>query len=73
MNQDTQNLEISSRNPNVCTPSHVCHGHEMDHKHGENCGHEAIPHGDHTDYVVSGHLHHQHGNHCDNHGPVAQN
>jgi hypothetical protein len=29
-----------------------------------------VPHGDHVDYLVKGHLHHQHGNHCDNHGPI---
>jgi hypothetical protein len=31
---------------------------------------EAIPHGDHVDYVVNGHLHHPHNGHCDNHGNV---
>jgi hypothetical protein len=30
-----------------------------------------VPHGDHTDYLVEGQLHHQHGEHCDNHGMVA--
>jgi hypothetical protein len=29
-----------------------------------------VPHGDHVDYLVGGHLHHPHGNHCDDHGPV---
>jgi UDP-2,3-diacylglucosamine pyrophosphatase LpxH len=29
-----------------------------------------VPHGDHVDYLVAGHLHHPHGNHCDDHGPV---
>jgi hypothetical protein len=27
-----------------------------------------VPHGDHTDYVVDGHLHHVHKDHCDDHG-----
>jgi hypothetical protein len=27
-----------------------------------------VPHGNHVDYRVSGHLHHPHG-HCDDHGP----
>lgn len=45
-----------------------CHG--VAHVHGENCGHEAIPHGDHVDYLVNGRLHHPHGDHCDDHGPV---
>ena len=26
---------------------------------------------DHVDYRVSGHLHHPHGDHCDDHGPLA--
>jgi hypothetical protein len=29
-----------------------------------------VPHGDHTDYLVDGHLHHPHGDHCDDHGPL---
>jgi hypothetical protein len=29
-----------------------------------------VPHGDHVDYLVDGHLHHPHDEHCDNHGPV---
>jgi hypothetical protein len=29
-----------------------------------------VPHGDHVDYLVKGHLHHPHGDHCDDHGPV---
>jgi UDP-2,3-diacylglucosamine pyrophosphatase LpxH len=24
-----------------------------------------------VDYLVGGHLHHPHGSHCDDHGPVA--
>lgn len=44
--------------------------HPADHVHGEGCGHEAVPHGDHTDYLVEGHLHHPHDGHCDDHGPV---
>lgn len=40
-------------------------------EHGPSCGHEAIPHGDHTDSLVDGHLHHPHGTHCDDHGPVS--
>jgi hypothetical protein len=29
-----------------------------------------VPHGDHVDYLVDGHLHHPHGDHCDDHGAV---
>ena len=31
------------------------------HKHGPGCGHMAIQHGDHVDYLHDGHLHHQQG------------
>jgi hypothetical protein len=29
-----------------------------------------VPHGDHVDYLVGGHLHYPHDDHCDDHGPV---
>ena len=40
------------------------------HQHGPGCGHEAVPHGNHIDFLVNGRLHHPHGDHCDDHGPV---
>lgn len=55
----------------ACTPGHACKGHAADHQHGPGCGHEAVPHLDHTDYLVEGHLHHAHQGHCDDHGEVA--
>lgn len=67
---DEHMLSVSEKNPASCTPMHRCAGHERSHLHGPNCGHEAVPHGDHIDYLVDGHLHHPHGDHCDNHGPV---
>lgn len=63
-------LTVGGQNPAACTPSHACAGHDASHVHGPDCGHEAVPHGDHTDYIVDGHLHHPHGTHCDDHGPV---
>src|ERR1700757_5139828 len=63
-------LEVGSQNPERCTPDHNCGGHEAGHKHGPGCGHEAVPHGDHIDYLVNGHLHHPHDGHCDDHGAV---
>lgn len=63
-------LEVSSENPDRCTPDHHCGGHEASHQHGPGCGHEAVPHGDHVDYLVDGHLHHPHDGHCDDHGAV---
>lgn len=67
---DEHVLEVSDKNPGGCTPNHACGGHEPGHRHGPGCGHEAVPHGDHIDYLVNGHLHHPHGDHCDDHGPV---
>jgi zinc transport system permease protein len=37
------------------------------HEHGEDCGHAAVPHGDHVDYVHDGHRHAPHGSHYDEH------
>ena len=63
-------LDVNDANPASCTGGHVCSGHDAAHVHGPDCGHEAVPHGDHIDYLVDGHLHHQHNGHCDNHGAV---
>ncbi|MFO0691905.1 MAG: hypothetical protein U0900_24635 [Myxococcota bacterium] len=64
-------LEVGSANPASCTTTHRCAGHPQEHAHASGCGHQAVPHGDHVDYLVSGHLHHPHGTHCDDHGPVV--
>lgn len=37
------------------------------HEHGPGCGHEAVRHGDHVDYVHDGHRHAPHGGHYDEH------
>jgi zinc transport system permease protein len=37
------------------------------HEHGPACGHLAVPHGDHVDYVHDGHRHAPHGAHYDEH------
>jgi hypothetical protein len=66
---DDHALAVSAQNPAACTPDHAAE-HAATHKHGPDCGHEAVPHGDHTDYLVDGHLHHQHDDHCDDHGKV---
>jgi len=58
-------------NPTKCTPDHACNSHDHSHQHSELCGHETVPHGDHLDYLVNGHLHHPCADHCDNHGPIS--
>lgn len=67
---DEHALHVGSENPAACTPGHACGAHDPSHTHGQGCGHEAVPHGDHCDYLVDGHLHHPHGDHCDHHGAV---
>jgi zinc transport system permease protein len=37
------------------------------HVHGPDCGHTAVPHGDHVDYIHDGHRHAPHGEHYDEH------
>jgi hypothetical protein len=68
---DEHVLAVTDANPAGCTPVHDCGGHDKAHHHGPACGHEAVPHGDHVDYLVDGHLHHPHGDHCDDHGAVT--
>jgi len=67
---DEHSIEISERNPDVCTPDFLCEAHSPGCSHGPSCGHEAVPHGGHTDYLVNGRLHHPHEGHCDDHGPI---
>ncbi len=67
---DEHTIAVDATNPVQCTPSHRCTGHAANHVHGPSCGHPSVPHGDHTDYLVEGHLHHVHSGHCDDHGPL---
>jgi hypothetical protein len=62
---DEHVFTVNAANPVNCTPQTRC-----SHKHGPGCGHEGVPHADHTDYLVNGRLHHPHGDHCDDHGAV---
>ncbi len=64
---DEHSLAVDAQNPADCVPT-AC---DDAHRHGPDCGHEAVPHGDHTDYLVNGRLHHAHGEHCDDHGAVT--
>ena len=49
------------------TPHRSATDDEHPHQHGEACGHPAVPHGDHVDYVHDGHRHAVHGEHYDEH------
>ena len=54
-----------------CKQGHTCTAHGSTHQHGPSCGHQAVMHDDHMDYVVDGHLHHPCMGHCDDHGVIA--
>jgi hypothetical protein len=45
---DEHVISASATNPVQCTPQTQC-----SHKHGPGCGHEGVPHADHTDYLVN--------------------
>jgi hypothetical protein len=68
---DEHTLSEDSKNQSECTPEHACTSHDKTHQHGAHCGHEAVPHGDHIDFLVAGHLHHPCNNHCDHHGAIV--
>jgi hypothetical protein len=70
LHYDEHVIEVSETNPDGCD-QRVTACQESGHVHGPGCGHEAVPHGDHVDYIVDGRLHHPHGDHCDDHGPVS--
>lgn len=46
---------------------HTVAPEEHVHAHGERCGHPAVTHGDHVDYLHGGHRHALHGGHYDEH------
>ncbi|WP_370247606.1 metal ABC transporter permease [Nocardioides sp.] len=49
------------------SPSGHAHIESHPHRHGRDCGHLAVPHDDHVDYVHDGHRHAPHGEHYDEH------
>ena len=48
-------------------PEHETVGETHGHEHGPHCGHVAVEHGDHVDYIHDGHGHAAHGGHYDEH------
>ncbi|HET8602749.1 MAG TPA: metal ABC transporter permease [Marmoricola sp.] len=48
-------------------PTHRTVGEPHGHSHGPGCGHEAVEHGDHVDYIHGSHRHASHGGHYDEH------
>jgi len=58
------------RAPFVDDPPATTQPHEVGehaHAHGPGCGHLAVEHDDHVDYVHDGHRHAVHGEHYDEH------
>ena len=51
--------------PSLTPDEHETTDHS--HEHGPDCGHLAVPHGDHVDYVHDGHRHAPHEHHYDEH------
>src|SRR5258708_23924184 len=45
-------VEVDAAHPDKCTGDHEIGGHPKGHVHGPNCGHEAVPHGNYSDYLV---------------------
>jgi zinc transport system permease protein len=52
--------------------SHARAEERHDHEHGPGCGHPAVGHGDHLDYLHDGHRHAAHEGHYDEHGEHAE-
>jgi zinc transport system permease protein len=48
-------------------PAHTATAETHPHEHGPDCGHVAVTHGDHVDYIHDGHRHAPHGGHYDEH------
>jgi hypothetical protein len=44
---------------------HQVHENHDTHRHGPGCGHEAVSHGNHVDYLHDGHRHRVHDGHWD--------
>jgi zinc transport system permease protein len=49
------------------TSPHVVAEDAHPHRHDQACGHRAVQHGDHTDYLHEGHRHAAHADHYDEH------
>jgi hypothetical protein len=68
--REEHKIAVNNQNPDRCDAAHRAQA-KAGHVHGSGCGHEAVPHGDHVDYLVEGRLEHPHGDHIDDHGPLS--
>jgi zinc transport system permease protein len=60
LSDDAPEVDVPDPEPHIITDQH-------EHAHAPRCGHPAVKHGDHVDYVHDGHLHAAHGDHWDEH------
>ncbi|AEH10693.1 hypothetical protein FsymDg_3397 [Candidatus Protofrankia datiscae] len=51
----------------MTTTSHPAHHSTSEHPHTYGCGHVAVPHHDHIDYIHDNHRHADHDGHWDEH------
>jgi zinc transport system permease protein len=58
---------VEPADPFPLSAAHTAVPEDHRHQHGQECGHPAVPHGDHVDYVHDGHRHAPHGGHYDEH------
>ena len=58
---DEEAMLLAVQEPHTVVPE------DHHHEHGPDCGHRAVQHGDHVDYVHDGHRHAAHGGHYDEH------
>lgn len=67
---DEHALAVTAINPASEAPLpaalHAGHQHSAD-----DMAHPMVRHGDHVDFIHDGRLHHVHGDHVDDHGPVT--
>ncbi|GGL77362.1 hypothetical protein GCM10009706_14800 [Curtobacterium citreum] len=56
----------TQEDPMAGTETHAEHT-IAEHQHAADCGHEAVQHDDHVDYLHDGHKHAEHDGHYDEH------
>lgn len=67
---DEHALAVTSTNPDAEQLASTVSGEDHMHGHdGEE--HMSVQHGAHMDFIHDGRLHHVHGDHTDDHGPVT--
>lgn len=66
---DEHVVQVTDANPSAEQPADMAKHDGHIHTAGDTL-HALIPHGDHSDYLHDGHLHHVHNDHVDEHGAL---